>query len=33
MFHIEDAFNEVNFQGRPKWLSEILEEQIGQLTF
>ena len=33
MFHIGDAVNVVNFQGRPKWLSGILEEQIGPLTF
>ena len=33
MFHIGDAVSVVNFQGRPKWLSGILEEQIGSLTF
>ena len=32
-FHIVNAVSVVNFQGNPKWLSEILEEQIDILTF
>ena len=31
MFHIGDAVSMVNFQGRPKWLAGILEEQLGPL--
>ena len=33
MFHIGDAVSVVNFQGRPKWLSGILEKQTGPETF
>ena len=33
MFHIGNVINIVNFQGKPKWLSGILEEQIGPQTF
>ena len=33
MFHIGDTVCVVNFQGRPKWLAGVLEEQLGPLTF
>ena len=33
MFHIGDTVSVVNFQGRPKWLAGVLEEQLGPLTF
>ena len=33
MFHIGDTVSVVNFQGRPKWLARVLEEQLGPLTF
>ena len=33
MFHIGDTVSVVNFQGRPKWLAGVLEEQFGPLTF
>ena len=33
MFHIGESVSVLNFQGRPKWLSGILEEQIGQQTY
>ena len=33
MFHIGDTVSVVNFQGRPKWLGRVLEEQFGPLTF
>ena len=33
MFHIGDTISVVNFQGRPKWLAGVLEEQLGPLTF
>ena len=32
MFHIGDTVSVMNFQGRPKWLAEVLEEQFGPLT-
>ena len=28
MFHIKDTVSVVNFQGRPKWLARVLEEQL-----
>ena len=31
MFHIGDTVSVVNFQGRPKWLAGVLEEQLGSL--
>ena len=33
MFHIGDTVSVVSFQGRPKWLARVLEEQLGPLTF
>ena len=33
MFHIGNTISVVNFQGRPKWLAGVLEEQLGPLTF
>ena len=33
MFHVGDTVSVVNFQGRPKWLAGVLEEQLGPLTF
>ena len=33
MFHIRDTISVVNFQGKPKWLTRVLEEQLGPLTF
>ena len=33
MFHFGDSVSVVNFQGRPKWLAGVLEEQLGPLTF
>ena len=33
MFHVGDTVSVVNFQGRPKWLARVLEEQLGRLTF
>ena len=33
MFNIGDTVSVVNFQGRPKWLAGVLEEQFGPLTF
>ena len=33
MIHIRDTISVVNFQGRPKWLARVLEEQLGPLTF
>ena len=33
MFHIGDTVSVVNFQGRPKWLAGVLEEQHGTLAF
>ena len=33
MFHIGYPVSKLNFQGRPKWLFGILEEQIGPLIF
>ena len=33
MFHIGDTVSVVNFQGRPKWLAGVLEEQLGPMTF
>ena len=32
-FHIGDTVSVVNYQGRPKWLAGVLEEQLGPLTF
>ena len=33
MFHIGDTVSVVNFQGRPKWLAGVFEEQLSSLTF
>ena len=33
IFHIVDTVRVVNFQGRPKWLAGVLEEQLSPLTF
>lgn len=32
MLHVGDTVN-VNFQGKSKWMSGVLEEQLGSLTF
>lgn len=32
-FYLADAVNVMNFQGKPNWMSGVLEEQLAPVTF